>query len=158
MSKRDSSSFSLKKILVPVDGSENSSRAVDAAVEIAKRNLSEVIMLNVVSIPTVLVSTPGGVAAPSVDYGELYEYGEQEGKKLVQRLVDSAKAKGIKARGEVMRSVTSTVDEIVKHAENEKVDLIVIGTRGLGGFKRLLLGSVSSGVVTHAHCAVLVVR
>jgi nucleotide-binding universal stress UspA family protein len=158
MSKQDSQQFSLRKILVPVDGSENSKRAARAAIEIAKRNQAELVMVNVVSIPTVLVSTPGGVAAPSVDYGALYEAGEIEGKRIVQNLVDMAKNEGVKARGEVLRSVTSTVDEIVKNAENEKVDMIVIGTRGLGGFRRLLLGSVSSGVVTHAHCAVLVVR
>ena len=40
----------------------------------------------------------------------------------------------------------------------EKIDLIVMGTRGMGGFKKMLLGSVSSGVVTHAQCTVLVVR
>jgi len=57
-----------------------------------------------------------------------------------------------------VEGVTSTVQGIVEFASNEKVDLIVIGTRGLSGFKRLLIGSVSSGVVAHAHCPVLVVR
>jgi nucleotide-binding universal stress UspA family protein len=43
-------------------------------------------------------------------------------------------------------------------AEQKKVDLIVIGSRGLSGFKKLLLGSVASGVVTYSHCPVLVVK
>lgn len=44
------------------------------------------------------------------------------------------------------------------YAEKENVDLIVVGTRGRSGFKRLLLGSIASGVVTYAHCPVLVVK
>ena len=47
---------------------------------------------------------------------------------------------------------------LAEYAENEKMDLIVMGTRGMSGFKRLLIGSVASGVVKHAHCTVLVVR
>jgi nucleotide-binding universal stress UspA family protein len=43
-------------------------------------------------------------------------------------------------------------------AEKENIDLIVIGTRGRSGFKKLLLGSVASGVVTYAHCSVMVVK
>jgi nucleotide-binding universal stress UspA family protein len=47
---------------------------------------------------------------------------------------------------------------IVEYAERENIDLIVIGSRGLTGFRKLLLGSVASGVVTYAHCPVLVVK
>ena len=53
----------------------------------------------------------------------------------------------------------SVVAEIVSHyAESNNIDLIVIGTRGKSGFKKLLLGSVASGVVTYAHCPVLVIK
>jgi len=46
----------------------------------------------------------------------------------------------------------------VDYAEREGIDLIVMGTRGKSGFKRLLLGSTASGVTTYAHCAVLIVK
>ncbi|MGI9009799.1 MAG: universal stress protein [Nitrososphaeraceae archaeon] len=47
---------------------------------------------------------------------------------------------------------------IINHAESENVDLIVVGNRGRKGFKRMLLGSVASDIVTYAHCPVLVVK
>jgi nucleotide-binding universal stress UspA family protein len=53
---------------------------------------------------------------------------------------------------------TSIVGTIVEFAEKEKVDLIAVGTRGSSGFKRMLLVSVAKGVVTYAHCQVLVVK
>jgi nucleotide-binding universal stress UspA family protein len=68
-----------------------------------------------------------------------------------------AKARRVVATGRVLRS-SSAVQSITDYAKIQDVDLIVLGTRGLGGLNRLLLGSVSNGVVTHARCSVLVVR
>ncbi len=77
----------------------------------------------------------------------------------MKRILDSAKREGLsKVETLVEISSSSIVETIVQVASAKKIDLIVIGTRGLGRFKRLLLGSVSSGVVTYAHCNVLVVR
>ncbi len=59
---------------------------------------------------------------------------------------------------EVLESRDSVVQSLSEYAANEKADLLVIGTRGLGGFKKMLLGSVSSGVVQRVPCSVLVVR
>ena len=69
-----------------------------------------------------------------------------------------AQKHGVKASGHILSRQASVIQAIVVDAADLKVDLIVIGSRGLGGFKRVLLGSVSIGVVTHAHCPVLVVR
>jgi nucleotide-binding universal stress UspA family protein len=59
---------------------------------------------------------------------------------------------------QVVVSPLSVTGSIVQYAERENIDLIVVGTRGRSGFKRLLLGSTASGIVTHAHCPVMVVR
>jgi nucleotide-binding universal stress UspA family protein len=64
----------------------------------------------------------------------------------------------VKALAETILDVASAADSIVNYAESKKADLIVIGTKGRTGLKRLLLGSVASGVVTHASCPVLVTR
>lgn len=65
---------------------------------------------------------------------------------------------GVKLRTEVVASPTSVVPAIVDFADENKVDLIVVGTRGRSGFTKLLLGSVASGVVTYASCPVMVVK
>ena len=59
---------------------------------------------------------------------------------------------------EVVISNKSLPADIIDYAENNNVNLIVVGTKGRTGFKRLLLGSVASAVLTYAHCPVLVVR
>ena len=69
-----------------------------------------------------------------------------------------ARGKDADLRTEIVEGSTSVEATIVDYAEREGVDLIVVGTRGLTGFKRSLLGSVASGVVTYAHCPVMVVK
>jgi len=132
-----------KRILVAVDGSENSTRATAAAVPIAEKYGAEIIVLNIV-------------------FGRVYDQfktvAEKKAREIVDREVELARSQGVKARWEVLPSAESIVGQIVDYADREKVDLIVMGSRGLGGFKRMVIGSVSNGVVTHARCSVLVVR
>jgi nucleotide-binding universal stress UspA family protein len=68
------------------------------------------------------------------------------------------KTSSIQLKTQVIISPISVTGNIVEYAEREKIDLIVIGTRGRSAFKRILLGSTASGVVTHAHCPVMVVK
>jgi nucleotide-binding universal stress UspA family protein len=151
------SPFSLKKILVSTDGSENAKRALSAAIQLAKQNNSELIVLTVVveSIPA-SYDTIGMSMPPNLP--KYFESAEREGRKIVDSAVEEAKKESVDVRGIMVTTVASVVQAIVESAEKEDVGLIVVGTRGLGGFRRLLLGSVSSGVVEHSSCAVLVVR
>lgn len=149
--------LTLKKILVPTDGSGNAKRAVQTATDLARKYNAELIVAHVVA-QFVPVYSPVGASSWSMDYSAYYDDLEKEGRKLINQIVEEAKSHGVNARGEVLRAITSTVATIVEEASKENCDLIVVGTRGLGGFKKLLLGSVSSGVAAHAHCSVLVVR
>jgi nucleotide-binding universal stress UspA family protein len=151
------SSFPPRKILVAVDGSENSLRASKVAIAFAKENKAELIVLNVIA-PASIVAFPAIGANSYPGLQSYYEEAEKNGVSIVENLVAVAKEAKLSVSGVVERSSMSIVQSIVDKASTEKVDLIVIGTRGLGGFKRLLLGSVSSGVTTHAHCNVLVVK
>jgi nucleotide-binding universal stress UspA family protein len=149
--------FPTKKILVSADGSENSKRAVDAAIQIAKVFAAELLVISVADEMIPKVYSPLGVGAPVLDYSQYIDAAEKDAKRIVDEAVERAKKESVNVRGAALKTVSSIVESIIDTAE-EDVDLIVVGTRGLGGFKRLLLGSVSSSVVAHAHCAVLIVR
>jgi len=148
----------LKKVLVATDGSKNAERAVNVAVEISKNFSAELLVLNVVMEMVPPVYSPIGVDVPSVDYTAYLSRAEADGKKIAEGAAKVAENEGVNNRVVVLRSVTSVAEAILEEATKEKVNLIVIGTRGLGGFRKLLLGSVSSACVDHAPCSVLVIR
>jgi nucleotide-binding universal stress UspA family protein len=158
MSNESSQLLPLNKILVSIDGSDNATRAMEAAIIIAKKFQSELIVLNVVAEMVPPVFSPIGVNVPAVDYSNYLERAESDAKKLVNDSVAGAKNESVNARGIVLRTVTSVAETILEGASKENVNLLIVGTRGLGGFKKLLLGSVSNAIVAHAHCSVLVVR
>ena len=83
---------------------------------------------------------------------------KQDAKKWFDEIEEKEASQGVNVRTEVVASPTSAVQAIVEYAEKNKIDLIVTGTRGRSGFRKLLLGSVASGVITYASCPVMVVR
>ena len=141
------------KILVPMDGSENSSRAANVAIDLAKDNNAQLTVFTVIPLPNVM-----GFGPPPTGLEEYYKIQDRESEALLERVISDAAKRGVKASGEKTSPVTSVVSSILDFAQQNRIDLIIIGTRGLGGFKRTMLGSVSTGVVTHAHCDVLIVR
>src|SRR5205823_14489983 len=80
-----------------------------------------------------------------------------EGEQYLNKVKLKANEKNIQIKTQIISS-TNISGGILDYAEENNVDLIVIGTRGRSGFKKLLLGSVASHVVTYAHCPVLVVK
>jgi len=150
--------FPLKKILVSIDGSEYANRAIEAAIELTRENKAELIVANVLAMTVPRLYTPMAPYPSAADYTRFYKAAEADGNKIVDQAVNGARNQSINARGKVLTTMTSIAESILDFSEAENVDLIVVGTRGLGGFKKLLLGSVSSAIVAHAHCAVLVVR
>jgi len=148
----------INRILLPTDGSESAARAANVAIEIAKKFGAELIVLHVIAVPATGVAK--AELSPSYDV-ELQEYFESARKKadsIVDEVTRSAEAKDVRATHLIREYSFSVVETILEQATKTNVDLIIIGTRGLTGFKKLLVGSVSSGVVSHAHCSVLIVR
>ncbi|MEM2096095.1 MAG: universal stress protein [Candidatus Caldarchaeum sp.] len=143
------------KILAAVDGSDNSRRAVDVAVELCRKLGSELVVVHVVQQPPYLFAAAGISPAALQQY---FQDAKEEGWRYVNEALRKASEAGVQARGEVVERAPSVVEALTNYALSEKADLIVTGTRGLGSFKKLLLGSVASGVVSHAHCPVLVVK
>lgn len=140
----------ISKILVPIDQSENAARALEYALKIAKLTKCDVMALHVVE--NIAYS-----AESYVSVRELEDVMEQDARKYLGDLATRMeKEHGTKITTMVKRG--RPVNVIVDTAKMERVDLIVMGSRGLGGFKELLLGSVSHGVISHADVPVLVVK
>ena len=147
--------FSPMKILLPTDGSENSIRASGVAISLSKTYGCTLVVVEV--IPTFRFA--GAFDIPKEVFDEYSQYMNRDAQRNVDSILTSARSQGILVKGEVRNSNSNSVTEsILDCAKEEKVDLIVIGTRGLGSFEKLILGSISSGVVSHAECNVLVVR
>ena len=148
------------KILVAIDGSQPSIDAANYAIEIAKKNNnSQLIALTVLDISTRRRLSSSFITAPTYGLKELEEQRKQAQKWLesISKKVEEIE-KNIHYKAEIIEDSISVEGTIIDYAENENIDLIVIGTRGRSGFKRMLLGSVASKVVTYATCPVLVVK
>jgi nucleotide-binding universal stress UspA family protein len=132
-------------ILVAVDGSETSSNAANMAIDLSEKFGANLIALHIVP--------------PNLRFNkEMFDIANQNGQKIVNEVREKAIAKGVDVQTEVISDVISITKVIVEYAEENDVNLIVLGTRGISGIKRLLLGSTASGVVTYSHCPVMVVR
>ena len=153
-------SITPKRILIPTDGSGNAARAASVAIEYARKFEAELFVLHVIAIPahTLALVEAGMEGLESSETREYFALARQKAKTIVDEVVKSAEAKNVKATGIIQEYSFSVVETIVDHAAKYSVDLIVIGTKGLTGFKKLLVGSVSSGILNHAHCSVLIVR
>jgi nucleotide-binding universal stress UspA family protein len=150
------------RILAPIDGSESSARAADLAITMLrdKGSDAELIVLHVIhSEIKDVYSTYSNIFTPGlIDQTAIIEDAKKEAQEWFDKVQINAKKNDVVLRREIIVNSRSIVEAIVDYAEQEKVDLIVIGSRGLSGFKKLLLGSVASGVVTYSHCPVLVVK
>lgn len=135
----------MSKILVAYDGSESARRALDEAASFARTGDT----VTVVSVAEVLpqVGRAGAMLVP--------EEHEERQRELAEATT-ILKERGVEAEAVERRGEAATM--ILDEAEKEGADLIVIGTRGLNSAKRWLLGSVSTKVLHHAPCNVLVVR
>jgi nucleotide-binding universal stress UspA family protein len=135
------------KIIVPVDGSPYSLKAVETACDLAKSQPSATLLL--VSV---------GLSIPELEEGQ---YIAEKMKAQAERALTEARAKA-QEQGVTPQVLLATgpspADEIVEVAKQEKADLIVIGSRGLAGKTRFFLGGTASKVVTHSPCSVYVVK
>ena len=135
------------KILVPVDGSEYSLKAVESACNLAKSQA-----------PSSLLLVAVGIELPELEEGRYIA-----DKMKAQAQIALTRAKDVAQKcgtvGEVLLATgASPAEEIVQVAKDQKVDLIVIGSRGLAGKTSSFLGSTASKVVTYSPCSVLVVK
>ena len=139
----------LKKILVPIDFSESSRKALHYAMSLAKQFHAEILLLHVVEIVT---------PSPAVTFPESESLNvklhEEAAKRLSEwrhEVVSHAAVKAAVRGGIPYRDIVAAADE-------SNIDLIILGTHGRTGLAHLLIGSTAERVVRHAPCPVMVVR
>ena len=143
-----------KRILVAVDGSESSGRALAASLLLAKEQRAK---LRIVHAADVL---PPANIEPMFMYADSYREAILSGGRAVMRsAVTKAERARVRAETRLVETVTHDLSgEIVAEASRWSADLIVLGTHGRTGLARVFLGSVAEGVARHAPAAVLLIR
>lgn len=148
-----SKNVTFSKILVAVDGSSHSMKAVDCAISLAKSQRSDI---HAISVYTVSYF---GLHAVT---DKMFIQNLNKQIKIHEGYLVQVKAKAdknnVRFKPHLIEGGTNTGIEIIKFAEKNGIDLIVMGSRGHTKFKKLLLGSVASTVIAHAPCPVMVVR
>ena len=159
------------KWIVALDGSEGGQQALKQAVALAKGSGAELLLTTVVE-PVSHLMYPPATGSATIDWGtaspesiakfqrdaqEAHEQRLQEfGKQLLQKAQETCEKENISCQTRLF--IGSPRVELCELITKESADLLIMGTRGLGAIRRLLLGSVSDYMVHHATCSVLIVR
>jgi nucleotide-binding universal stress UspA family protein len=176
----------IKTVLVAVDGSDHAEKALDLAADLAAKYRARLVLLHVLmrdATPRQLSKlarprelTPEqrkelkrfaeepAFVAPVTGIGGAYiplpppvDLLEPIGRQVLERAAETARKAGVK-RVETALDGGDPATAILDRAKREKVDMIVLGSRGFGDLKGLLLGSVSHKVASHAHCTCITVK
>jgi nucleotide-binding universal stress UspA family protein len=140
----------LRRVLVPVDFSDCSARALAYATGVARQFDASLELLHVTELPFL------DPTMAEVDTHALEEGARQSAQAQLDKVLADLKAGGTAATGRLVSG--APWHEITEQARREATDLIVVGTHGYTGLKHVLLGSTAERVVRHAPCPVLVVR
>ena len=143
--------MSFRSVLVAYDGSGPSRAALAEAVALAKNTGA---VLRVASVVPIVAGVYGVELPP----GTSVESTIDRTRKMLDELGSRLQQEGGLAKVETLLLQGDPVDQVLDEAEKHPPDLLVVGSRGLSGPGRFFLGSVSDGLVHHAHCSVLVVR
>ncbi len=148
--------LSIKKILVPTDFSEGSLHSIQYAVEFADKFDAQILLLHVLEIPPGL--TTEAVIHPNPDEKmlTLQEYLDQISKKKFDQLQDYLKSRNVDASSHTATGVPH--EAIVQVAQENDVDMIVMGTHGRTGLKHFFMGSTAERVIRYATCPVTTTR
>lgn len=142
----------MEKILIPFDGSGYSQKAFEKALEIAEKFASKLIVITVLQSK---MPESGGISLERMQ--EIQDEETDTATVMLKELESQANEKNVPFSMEVIPN-PSPSDGIVNFAIKNNVDLIVIGSHGRTGFRKIVLGSVANGVLAKAQCPVLVTK
>jgi nucleotide-binding universal stress UspA family protein len=141
----------MKPVLLATDGSPTAEKATEAAIELAQLLETELVVVTAWDLPYTAVGF-----APMPVNGELAKLSEEQARKVCLEATSRAEEAGVEARPVVLRGMP--IQEICAAAETFEPRFLVIGSHGWRALKRAVFGSVSTGVLHHATCPVLIVR
>lgn len=141
------------KILVAIDGSETSLKAAEYGITMAKKDNAMLIILNVIHTPASTF-----IYTKQAWFDEFLKKSKDEAAEWFNKIKKNATEKEVEIKTETIEEIYSVSAGIVKYAENKNVDLIIVGSTGKTGFKRLLLGSVASEVAIHSPIPVMIIK
>jgi len=144
----------IRTILHPTDFSRASAPAFKRAVQMAKDNRAQLLILHILAPASPMLMTDGYV--PPKVYDDMEAAARAEAQKQLRRLVEKAKHSGVRVKPILLEGIAH--ERIIQAARSRKADLVVIGTHGRTGFARFFLGSVASRVLAISPCPVLTVR
>ena len=150
-----------KKILIAIDESKYREKIIRYGLTLAKSLGADIAAVHVIDRSSLTSLSDLGGLLGYYEGGNIAYY-EEELRKHAKELLDEAdilaKKEGVKINTEVIMNASSAAEGIINYASSTNVDLIVIGTKGMTGAKKFLMGSVTNKVASHAHCSVLAVR
>ncbi len=141
----------MRRILVPLDFSENSRAVLEWAAHLAEEHGSEMVLLHAYHLPVEFQQLEGAYLPE-----DFWANVRNETEQTLARYAEEVRERGLAVETIAREGYPATVIE--EEAERQRADLIVIGTRGLSGLKHLLLGSIAERVVQRAPCPVLTVK
>ena len=141
----------IRRILVPIDFTETSERALDYAVELARKLGAEITVMHAYELP--IYGFPDGALVASVDVATRISQASQEG---LQAAVEKRRNCGVEMRA-ILRD-GPPADEIATVADEIGADLVVLGTHGRRGLRRAIMGSVAEEVIRACQCPVLTIH
>jgi nucleotide-binding universal stress UspA family protein len=141
-----------KKILVPVDFSENSQKILQAGIQVAKKFDAALTVLFVVQS----IDHYSGFYIPHIPISQFEEEMVENANKKMEAFLEENMDRAVPFSPKVL--IGDVSEEIIKFAELEKFDMIVMGTHGYKGMEKVLFGSVAERVVKRAPCPVLTVN
>jgi len=150
----------LHKIVVCVDGSDKSLEAADYSISIAQNSRAQLVILNVIETEPWLYGEKAYEWGSPEKIDKAYANKKVEIQKILDQIKKNAEAVGIQSNSEILLAprTQGAVKAILEYVEQQHIDLLVVGTRGNTGIKKMLLGSVANGLLTLANCPVMVIK
>jgi nucleotide-binding universal stress UspA family protein len=139
------------KVLIPIDFSDNARPVLEWGGHLAKVHGAKVLLLHAYHLPVEFQQLEGAYLPP-----DFWSNVKSEAEQTLSKFAEDLKSDGVDVETVVREGYPASV--IIDEAEEQSVDLVVIGTHGLSGLKHMLLGSIAERVVQKAHCPVLTVK